>query len=277
MNSDRTRIATAPGRESARGGLILALVLLMIAAGCTRSARVPDYRVSVEHGGIVRGDTTVPKVALVFTGDAYADGGQHIRETLRSKDVPAGFFFTGNFYRNGAFADLIRALAVDGHYLGAHSDRHLLYNAWENRDSTLVSADSFRRDVLDNYREMAQFGIRREDAPLFMPPYEWYNREISGWARELDLRVVTFSHGTRTNADYTTPGEGYVSSEVIWQSIFERERTDPNGLNGFILLVHVGTAPERTDKFHLHLGDLIDELRELGYALVRIDDLLLRP
>jgi hypothetical protein len=45
-------------------------------------------------------------------------------------------------------------------------------------------------------------------------------------------------------------------------------------LNGFILLSHVGTAPERTDKFHLLLEDLIVELKALGYHFSRIDDLL---
>lgn len=257
-------------------GTLIPVLVLAAVANCGVPVRSVDSRATIEHGGIVRGDTLEPEIALVFTGDTYADGGSRIRNTLRELNVPAGFFFTGNFYRNPAFADLIEALRDDGHYLGAHSDRHLLYNAWENRDSTLVDADSFGRDVLDNYREMERFGIEREDAPLFMPPYEWYNREISGWARELDLHVVNFSHGTRTNADYTTPGEGYVSSEVIWQSIFERQRADPNGLNGFILLVHVGTAPERTDKFYPRLGQLVGELRALGYTLVRIDDLVLR-
>jgi len=251
------------------GGMIrwsvLIFAVLMLGA-CAHPGPV------VEHGGIVRGDTTRRKIALVFTGDRYADGGWTIRDTLRSRGVEASFFLTGNFYREESFADLVRALRDDGHYLGAHSDRHLLYNAWEDRDSTLVTPDSFRQDVLGNYREMARFGIRREDAPLFMPPYEWYNADIAGWAGELGLQIVNYTPGTRTNADYTVPGPGYVPSDEIWRSVFEREAQ--GGLNGFIQLVHIGTAPERTDKFYDRLGDLVDALRGRGYAFVRIDDLL---
>ncbi len=261
---------------SRSGGFIPFLVIAAV-AGCGTPAPSADSGPAVEHGAFVRGDTLRTEIALVFTGDRYADGGPHIRETLRERQVPASFFFTGNFYRDGRFAGLIRALREDGHYLGAHSDRHLLYSAWEDRDSTLVTADSFARDVLGNYREMARFGIGREDAPLFMPPYEWYNREVAGWTRDLGLQVVNFSRGTRSNADYTVPGDGYVPSDTIWDSIFERERSDPHGLNGFILLLHVGTAPERVDKFYLRLGDLVDELRGLGYTFVRIDHLVPRP
>jgi peptidoglycan/xylan/chitin deacetylase (PgdA/CDA1 family) len=258
---------------------VLALVLVLpAAAGCRTATRDIDPRAVVEHGGIVRGDTLRQEIALVFTGDAYADGGWHIRETLRGADVPAGFFLTGNFYRNDAFRSLVSALGADGHYLGAHSDRHLLYAAWEDRDSTLVDADSFARDVLDNYREMARFGIGKEDAPLFLPPFEWYNGEIGEWTRDLGLHLVNYTRGTRSHADYTTPsmGAGYIPGDTVWRSIFEAERSDPNGLNGFILLMHVGTAAERTDKFHLRLGELIGRLRALGYTFVRIDDLVLR-
>jgi len=254
------------------GGMIrwsVPILAVLLLEACARPGPV------VEHGGIVRGDTTRREIALVFTGDHYADGGRTILETLRGRDAKAAFFFTGNFYRDERFAGLIRALRDDGHYLGAHSDRHLLYNAWENRDSTLVSADSFREDVLGNYREMARFGIRREDAPLFMPPYEWYNAEIAGWAGELGLQIVNFTPGTRTNADYTVPGEGYVPGDEIWRSVLEREAE--GGLNGFILLLHIGTAPERTDKFYDQLGALIDLLRERRYVPMRIDDLLVRP
>ncbi|MEZ4764225.1 MAG: hypothetical protein R3C26_13910 [Calditrichia bacterium] len=40
-------------------------------------------------------------------------------------------FFTGDFYRNRANKKLIEHLRKDGHYLGAHSDKHLLYATWE--------------------------------------------------------------------------------------------------------------------------------------------------
>lgn len=229
------------------------------------------------HGAIVRGSIDKPVLALVFTGDEFGDGTTHIREVLARQKVKGSFFFTGRFYRNPDFADDIRGLKTDGHYLGAHSDQHLLYCSWENRDSLLVTRDQFVKDILDNYAEMARFGVARDDAPFFMPPYEWYNDQISTWTNELGLRLINYSPGTRSHADYTTPDlDHYISSEAILQSIASYETQYPNGLNGFILLSHVGTAPERTDKFYLRLEELIGYLAGRGYRFQRIDELLNR-
>ena len=47
-----------------------------------------------------------------------------------------------------------------------------------------------------------------------------------------------------------------------------------HGLNGFILLVHIGTDPRRADKFYRYLPELIHELKADGYRFVKIDELL---
>ena len=57
------------------------------------------------------------------------------------------------------------------------------------------------------------------------------------------------------------------NNEIIWgaivhgtlseKSIPEEEQNSSNGLNGFILLTHIGTSPERIDKFHETLEELI--------------------
>jgi len=69
----------------------------------------------------------------------------------------------------------------------------------------------------------------------------------------------------------------YKSSREIYDRILAYEEKDPNGLNGFILLIHIGADPERTDKFYLMLEELIRDLKAKGYALVRLDELLRRP
>jgi len=47
-----------------------------------------------------------------------------------------------------------------------------------------------------------------------------------------------------------------------------------NTLNGYILLIHIGSAPERTEKFYNKLDELMNELDEKGYQFVRIDEML---
>jgi peptidoglycan/xylan/chitin deacetylase (PgdA/CDA1 family) len=228
-----------------------------------------------EQGGIVRGALTSKRMSLVFTGGPFADGGEHIRNVLKKKSIRAGFFFTGDFYRTPEFQDLIQGLAADGHYLGPHSDRHLLYCDWNDRGKTLVTREEFRNDLLANYKEMKKFGFSMDHARYFIPPYEWYNAEIAGWAREMGLILFNFTPGTSSNADYTTPSmKEYLSSAAIYGRILDYEKKDPHGLNGFILLIHIGTDPERTDKLYLKLEDLLTELERRGYSLVRIDELL---
>lgn len=271
------------GRFSGRGPAtagraVLAVVAaagMLLAASC-RAGSSGSAVFLRDHDGIVRGDLSRPRMSLIFTGGSFGDGGAHIRQVLRDRGVKAGFFFTGDFYRTPEFEGVIRGLAADGHYLGPHSDRHLLYCPWEDRERTLVTREEFRADLEANFREMERFGIARRRPHLFIPPYEWYNREIAAWSREMGLVLFNFTPGTSSNADYTTPSmPEYLDSQTIYDRILAYEKTDPHGLNGFILLVHIGTDPARIDKFYLRLGDLIDELIKRGYAFVRIDELLI--
>lgn len=227
-------------------------------------------------GAIIRGNPLKKQLALVFTGDEFADGGEQIAKTLAQNKVKGSFFFTGKFYRNQAFSDLIKKLKASGNYLGAHSNEHLLYNDWTKRDSLLVSKQRFKEDLEANYQAMSKFGIAKKDAHFFLPPYEWYNLEIASWTKEMGLQLVNFTPGTRSNADYTYPemGKSYRSTAEIYQSITDYDQKQSGGLNGFMLLLHVGTDPRRKDKFYERLPELIQYLKKQGYEMVRVNDLL---
>lgn len=166
---------------------------------------------------------------------------------------------------------------MDGHYLGSHSDKHLLYCDWTNRDSLLVTRKEFDTDIQQSYKELARFGVTKLKAHYFLPPYEWYNDSIVEWTAQQGLQLVNYSQGTRSTADYTYPEmEGkYVASKDIYNSIFEYEKKSAAGLNGFILLVHIGTDPRRKDKFYKMLPQLISELKQKGYTFVSISKLLM--
>ena len=230
---------------------------------------------SYNDGGIIRGDSTKKTIALVFTGHEFADGGKIITQTLKDENLKASFFFTGDFYRNKNFKSVIKNLKKQGHYLGAHSDKHLLYCDWNKRDSLLVSKDEFKKDLSANYKMMERFGLQKTAAQYLLPPYEWYNDSIAAWTNEMGLQLINFTPGTRSNADYTTPDEkNYRSSEEIYQSIVNYENLKPSGLNGFMLLVHIGTDPKRTDKFYNRLPQLIAALKAKGYQFQTVEGLL---
>jgi peptidoglycan/xylan/chitin deacetylase (PgdA/CDA1 family) len=170
---------------------------------------------------------------------------------------------------------LIYNIKKGGHYLGPHSNEHLLYCDWNNRDSLLVTKKQFETDLSENYGSMASFGVQRKNAGYFLPPYEWYNDTIAKWTKELGIQLVNYTPGTLSHADYTTTSDkNYRSSEEIMHSIIAYEQSHASGLNGFILLMHIGAGPGRTDKFYNQLPVLLAYLLKKGYGLVRVDTLL---
>ncbi|MGE5432922.1 MAG: polysaccharide deacetylase family protein [Syntrophomonadaceae bacterium] len=212
-------------------------------------------------------DKTKKEIHLVFTAHDKGEGGETVRKILNKHNIKASFFFTGDFYRSTKFENFIAELKKDGNYLGAHSDKHLLYAPWEKRDSLLISREDFVKDLAANYAAMEKFGIKKEDALYFLPPFEWYNETISRWTKDLGLQLINFSPGTKSTADYTSPevDKNYVSSDDIYKSIMNFEKSDKDGLNGFILLTHIAATEGRKDLFYDRLDSLISELEAKGY------------
>jgi peptidoglycan/xylan/chitin deacetylase (PgdA/CDA1 family) len=138
-----------------------------------------------------------------------------------------------------------------------------------------VNRKEFETDLANNYSAMAKHGIQKSNSLYFLPPYEWYNDKISDWTRGIGLELINFTPGTRSTSDYTWPSlKNYQSSETIYNSILEKERSTAAGLNGFILLVHIGANPERTDKFYHRLPVLLSFLQSKGYKFEVVDQLL---
>lgn len=250
---------------------LISLLFFMTFLPCFgQSGRPFPNALKESEGAVIRTDTIQKTVSLIFSADEFGEGAVEILDVLKEYKVPASFFLTGNFFRNPQFREVIDRMRREGHYLGPHSDRHLLYNSWEKRDSLLVTRREFRRDLRGNLRELRRAGIQRRDISWFLPPYEWYNSTICQWAEKMGLQVLNFTPGTGTNADYTTPDmASYKSSEQLMERLLRYEETHPLGLQGAILLIHLGTHPDRTDKFYDRLGDLIQELKSRGYRMER--------
>jgi peptidoglycan/xylan/chitin deacetylase (PgdA/CDA1 family) len=231
---------------------------------------------TISNGGIVRTDNSKKQINLVFAAHEFADGYETIKSVLNKHDVKASFFFTGDFYRNEKYKNLIKDLISNDHYLGAHSDKHILYASWENRDSTLITKSEFLDDIRMNYLEMEKFGISKEDAKIYLPPYEWYNQQIKNWSTEVGLNLVCHTGGTYSNHDWTYPelGSKYLNSQKIIDNIFEFEAYQPNGLNGFILLMHLGTDERRTDKLYNRLDEILTELEIRGYSFTLLTEVI---
>ncbi len=257
----------------------VAMVGLSCLAGCGRPGSAPATFMprpewTLDHGAVVRADRCARTLALVFTGGDYGEGTPGILDALGDRGIRASFFVTGQYIRTPQHRPWLRRIVEQGHYLGPHSDAHLLYCDWQDRSQTLVTRGQFERDLRINMDALRTLGALRGPGPVyFIPPYEWFNEQQVRWAADMGVALFNFTPGTGSNRDWAPEGDrGFVPSETIVSDILAFEAREPDGLNGFLLLLHLGS--QRADKMHPHIGPLLDELLARGYRFVRVDELL---
>jgi peptidoglycan/xylan/chitin deacetylase (PgdA/CDA1 family) len=100
------------------------------------------------EGAYYRADTSARVIYLNFTAHEFMEGLPYVAEVLDSMKLRASFFLTGDFVRT--HPDWVKRLYGSGHYVGAHSDKHLLYCDWTKRDSLLEPLPVIRKDLEDN-------------------------------------------------------------------------------------------------------------------------------
>jgi peptidoglycan/xylan/chitin deacetylase (PgdA/CDA1 family) len=223
------------------------------------------------YGAIIRKNSEKKEIYIIFSADSFGEGADHILNVLKEKNVKGSFFLTGNFLRNTANKSVIKRIISDGHYIAPHSDAHLLYIPWENREKLLVTKSEFQKDIKANYSELKKAGLKDFDNRYFLAPYEWYNSTIASWSAEMGINLINFTPGTGTNADYTTPDmKNYISSEQLFDRLKRFEANDMPGLNGAFLLIHLGTDPARTDKFYNRLDEIIQYFSDKGYTFNKL-------
>ena len=252
-----------------------AIILLMTIRASLSPALASTSNCEMREGAIIRGPADEKKIAVAFTGHSFAEGADTILNELGCHKGKGSFFLTGEFLTNTNFSPIVTRIVKEGHYLGPHSDQHVLYCPWDGPKRTLVTHDEFQKDLEANLAKITRAGEPRDHIRYFLPSYEHYNQQIADWSRQMGLTLVNYTPGTRSNADYTGEAEtNFVSSKIIFDSILSREQKDPHGLDGFILLLHIGAGPGRADKFAARFGELLDYLAGKGYQFVRVDELL---
>lgn len=227
----------------------------------------PDKNV-YSHGGITRTDPSKKQISLIFTATDKADGAEPIIRILRKHKIKGGFFLAGEFFKE--HPDIVQRLKSEGHYIGAHSYASPLYCSRHNRENTLVSKEEFTEDLLANYRQLDEAGVHYTQAPLFVAPHEYYNYEISMWTKGLGLQLLHFTPETRTHTDYTAIDmKNFCDNKEILDIVMKVE--EEQGLNGHIMLTHLGADEARKDKFYKsHLEKMIKALKKKGYSFVPI-------
>jgi peptidoglycan/xylan/chitin deacetylase (PgdA/CDA1 family) len=273
MDTPRNNRRTFVTRDTIHHLFILVLAIGSFARAAPPATTRPTY--TLDYGGIVRGDSSRKQLALIFTGGDFGEGTAHVLDVLKSEKIRASFFVTGGFLRKVELAPLIKRAIAEGHYVGPHSDRHPLYCSWDDREKSLISRADFAADLQKNIDDLRALGALadRNRTVYFIPPYEWFNRDQVDWARSMNVVLFNFTPGSGSNRDYIPETEKkFTPSKKIIADVLAYEKKDRHGLNGFLLLMHLGS--ERKDKTFELLEPLVVELKERGYGFATIDELL---
>ncbi len=234
-----------------------------------------------EEGGevpdISRGDPHRKEIALTFDGGGWANTASEILQILREKGVTSTFFLTGEFIRR--YPDLVKQMIAEGHEIANHTydHPHLTSFAHNYRHELLPGVD--RRFLWRELRETEEafFDLTgRKMAPFWRAPYGEQNATLRRWAGELGYRHISWTSDYRGKTSLDSRDWVADRSLKIYCSAEEvRDRIlgYGDGANGGIVLMHLGTSRAQ-DRVHERLGEIIEGLRERGYRLIKVSELL---
>lgn len=197
---------------------------------------------------VVRGSPDIPAVAFTLDGGAIAAFTSEILQTLREHNVRITIFITGQFAER--HPELVLEMIADGHEIGNHSYAH--------PDFTELSDDAIRAELTRTEEIISNVtGITTK--PWFRFPFGARNHHIRRVVAHEGYQSIYWTIDTIDWRADATPA-------LIKQRIRDRLQ------NGVIILAHLGSR-HTVDA----LPDILTELKEQGYRIVKVSELLYPP
>ncbi len=204
------------------------------------------YEVLVQE--VVRGDPDIPAVALTLDGGAIAAYTSDMLATLRAHDVRITIFITGQFAER--HPELVLEMIGDGHEIGNHSYAH--------PEFTKLNDDSIRAE-LSRTDEIIKDVTGASTKPWFRFPYGARNHHVRRVVARAGYQSIYWTIDTIDWREDATPA-------LVKQRIHDRLQ------NGAIILAHLGSIHTKEA-----LSDILIELKEQGYRIVTVTELLYPP
>ncbi len=196
---------------------------------------------------ICRGPSAQKRVALTFDDGPDAQSTPALLDWLREEKIPAAFFAVGA--RVAAHPELAARIVREGHLLENHSFSH-------SYATNFFGVARLREEMRRTQNAVQEATGRAPE--LFRPPMGLSNPRTFRAAKLEGLRVIGWSaRGLDTQCR---------DPEVVVRRILRRVR--PGG----IILLHDGNIPAARVLATVKL--LLAGLRERGYEVVRVDELL---
>jgi peptidoglycan/xylan/chitin deacetylase (PgdA/CDA1 family) len=201
----------------------------------------PDDQASVS-APVFRGNPLAgKKVAITFDDGPYAIWTEEYLQVLEEYEVPAAFFLVGT--RVERYPEIARKIAEKGFDLGGHSYSH--------GRLTLVKQEMLDEDFQKTIAALNKAGA----VNMFRPPYGEYNRPVTDTAVKYGLTTIGWNVDPR---DWETKDQEKIIQHVL-----------THAKDGSIILLHEGRESTLAA-----LPQIITGLRDMGYQLVRVADLM---
>ncbi|MDR0820305.1 MAG: polysaccharide deacetylase family protein [Endomicrobium sp.] len=193
------------------------------------------------------GSKDIGKVALTFD-DGPGKATEKILEILEEKNVKASFFMLGvSVQKNPAGA---KAVAAAGHEVANHTYGHINFYAYKDKDKT----DKMEKELLRSENIIKEAtGV---EPFLVRFPYGYSKSDAVEVAKKYDCCLINWSFG------------------CDWEKITAGEMHDKYKKaikNSAIFLMHDLHENEKVLSF---LSDFIDEIKQMGYEIVPVSELL---
>jgi peptidoglycan/xylan/chitin deacetylase (PgdA/CDA1 family) len=223
--------------------VLLALLLL----GMPPAQQPATVPVSDEE--VLRGDPAFPNLALVINVGAGFEPATSILDALAERDQRLTFFVMGWWAERNP--ELLQQIAAGGHEVASHGHRIF--------DLTLANDAEVRAD-LEAADSAISAAIGRSTRPLWSPSAGYRDARVRSIAAELGYRPILW---TVDSGDWT--------AEATPESVFSHVVNGAS--NGAIIVLHFD-SPTTVNSTALVLPAAIDYLREAGYRVVTITELL---
>lgn len=223
---------------------------------------------------VVRGKRELRQVSLTFDGGSSDNGAREILRILAEKKIATTIFLTGQFIEK--YPELVLEILQAGHEIGNHTYNHPHLTTY---------AENHRHDTLPGVtREFVQHQLLHTDSLFFAltgkhmlsfwrAAYGEYNQEILDWAAEAGFMHIGWTNGFDTfDWVHDEASTLFKTPEDVHRAIIKKD-DDKNGLNGAIVLMHLGTDRENGQMYTM-LGGLIDDLVSRGFEPVSVTKLL---
>ncbi|MBC7324694.1 MAG: polysaccharide deacetylase family protein, partial [Moorella sp. (in: Bacteria)] len=192
---------------------------------------------------IYQGDAGRKAMALTFTIDWGEEYLPSILSTLEQAGVRVTFFPTGQWASR--HPDLVRRMQAGGHEIGNHGQSH------PHPDN--LSREENRRDIQEG--EATLMAITGKKPTLYSPPYGESKPQVVAAAGDLGYKFIMWTINTGDYLPNTRP-------EDILATVVSKSQ------NGAIVLLHPTEAASKA------LPELLKQLRERGYTLVTVSEIL---